>query len=156
MESNSFREFTHISLRFRQGNDEAIKKHLAGRLEEFKRNLADAGRQICQLEDEKVWRKQELEERSKSLQSARTELDGLRQSAETQRQGEVAELKERHVKELREAQREASAELQKQETELRTALEAALARAEKAERENEELRQVKFVKYCACLVWAHS
>ena len=35
-ESNPFRQLTHLSLRFVAGNDAAIKRHLAGRLADFK------------------------------------------------------------------------------------------------------------------------
>ena len=38
-ESNPFRQLTHLSLRFVAGNDAAIKRHLAGRLADFKVGL---------------------------------------------------------------------------------------------------------------------
>ena len=41
-ESNPFRQLTHLSLRFVAGNDAAIKRHLAGRLADFKVSAARA------------------------------------------------------------------------------------------------------------------
>ena len=37
-ENNLFRQIIHLSLRFRSGSDEIIKKHLAGKLKEYKEN----------------------------------------------------------------------------------------------------------------------
>ena len=39
-EINTFRQVTHLSLRFVAGNDGAIKKYLAGRVADFKTDIA--------------------------------------------------------------------------------------------------------------------
>lgn len=39
IEISSFRDIIHICLKFKQGNDEQIKKYLAGKLKESKESL---------------------------------------------------------------------------------------------------------------------
>ena len=47
-ESNPFRQLTHLSLRFVAGNDAAIKRHLAGRLADFKAELSSVSDELAQ------------------------------------------------------------------------------------------------------------
>ena len=47
-ESNPFRQLAHLSLRFVAGNDAAIKRYLAGRLADFKAELATVSDDLAQ------------------------------------------------------------------------------------------------------------
>ena len=54
-EINTFRQVTHLSLRFVAGNDAAVKKYLAGRVGDYKLQLASArdelGERTAQLQE---------------------------------------------------------------------------------------------------------
>ena len=39
VETNQFKALTHLSLKFKQGNDEAIKKYLSGKLKDAKESI---------------------------------------------------------------------------------------------------------------------
>lgn len=143
VETNQFRQLTHLSLRFRQANHEAIKHYLAQELRGFKQGHLEQANRIRQLEDEAARDRQQMEELRAELRTTREETSALKQSTLAAHQLQLAELTENHVRELGEAQRVSAAERAELEGRLREALELATTKAEGLEREIHELRHSK-------------
>ena len=93
-EINTFRQVTHLSLRFVAGNDGAIKKYLAGRVADFKTDIAA-------LREEGALRTRQLQEtaalaaqQAERLRAADEEHARVASELHAQHAAAVAEVKE--------------------------------------------------------------
>lgn len=125
-ETNSFRQLAHLALRFVAGNDAAIKRHLAGRVAEFKA-------QLLATSDELGERTSQLESTS---ERAAAQADRLRTLGDDHAR-ELSELGARHAGQLAAAKEAAAASQQ----ELSTA--ASDERQRLLERSEAELRAMR-------------
>jgi len=141
VEANQFRELTHIALRLRQGTDETVKRHLAGKLRQSKAEAVDFAsrfRASQQALDQARAQVDELAARARVIAEERTNLE---RSLETAHQREVAELRTEYSRGLSEVQRGAAEERTRIEGALRQQLAEALERATAGERLAEERGQ---------------
>lgn len=145
VESNQFKELTHIGLCFRKGTDESVKQYLAAKMQGFKGDSADLSEKLRSCEEGLGRAKREIEQLTTRIGAVTEEKSRLEHDSASAHQREIAELKEQHAISLAEMQRGAGAERAQLEAQLRELLDVASARAEKAERSNDELRQGKFL-----------
>ena len=94
VESNQFRELTHISLKLKRGNDDSVKSYLADRLGQFRNRMES-------LEDQNNALREELRRAQIERDSFLREMDSNLHSVRSQYQSEIALLKEDHTRELR-------------------------------------------------------
>lgn len=145
IESNQFKELTHIALKFRKGTDEAVKQCLAAKLRCFKSENGELKERLRNVEETGARAQRELEDLSARLRSSAEEKTRLEHAMSAAHQREVAELRETHTASTAELQRASGVERSELETRLRTQADAAVARADKAEKQNEELRHAKML-----------
>lgn len=141
VESNHFRELTHIALRLRQGSDEVVKQHLAGKLRASKSEATSLGQQLAaSVEAFNQSRKQvdELTARARVVAEERVHLE---HSLEATHQRELQEIRQEHGRTVADLQRAASEERVRLDAEHRQALNTALERAKRAETSAEDLQK---------------
>ena len=113
VETNPFKQLTHLALQFRPGNDATIKSYLAGRLQQV---LGERQRLSVALE--------------------RAESSYLEESSERSRACEqLATIRQEHEDVLRTVRSEAAAEISSRREEAAAERESAVARQEKAREE---------------------
>lgn len=74
-ETNLFRQITHLSLKFRSGSDEIIKKHLAGKLKEYKLNCENLELKLSQTEESLQLRNAEYNDSVKQFDALSAEFE---------------------------------------------------------------------------------
>lgn len=93
-ETNPFRELVHLALRFVTGNDTAIKRHLAGRVAEFKAALAATNHEL----EERTQHLQETSElaatQSERLRTITDDHSRVVNEIEVRQASQIAALKE--------------------------------------------------------------
>lgn len=141
VESNQFRELIHISLKLRQGTDESVKRHLAGKLRSCRSDKADLAQRLHTCEEALGQSRRQVDEFAARVRVIGEERTHLERSLESTHQRELTELKTEHSRAVAEIQRAANEEKLRIEEDLRKSLQQALARATKAETGNEELQQ---------------
>ena len=102
-ETNQFRQLAHLALKFIAGNDAAIKRHLAGRVVDFKEQLQTTNIELAA----RLAKLHELDELSSS------QAEQLRTISE-ERAREISELNVRHAGELAAAKEAAVSAQQEQ------------------------------------------
>mmetsp|Transcript_74720 Transcript_74720/g.207754 ORF Transcript_74720/g.207754 Transcript_74720/m.207754 type:complete len:682 (+) Transcript_74720:159-2204(+) len=140
VESNLFRELTHIALRLRQGTDEVVKQHLAGKLRGCRAEAADLAERLRNREEQLERAKQQADELAARARVVGEERVHLERSLDATHQRELAELRQEHARALSELQRSSTEERARLESDLRQNLTAAQDRATRAERLNEDLQ----------------
>jgi spindle assembly abnormal protein 6 len=145
VETNPFKQLTHLALQFRAGNDASVKAYLAGRLQQV---LGDKARLAAALNDTEV----AFDEERSARAAASDELSTIRRTHDT----ELRELRSQHAAEL--ATRREESALEKEETisrlegaktEQHRALEEAMAalraRLDESEKLGQELTASKYL-----------
>ena len=94
VESNQFRELTHIALKTKRGNDDSVKTYLADRLCQFRHRMES-------LEDQNSSLREDLRRFQIERDSVLRDMDSSVHSMRSQYQSEIALLKEDHSRELR-------------------------------------------------------
>lgn len=145
VESNQFKELTHIALKFRKGTDEAVKQCLASKLRYFKSENGELKERLRNVEETCSRAQRDVDDMTARLRSSAEEKTRLEHGMSATHQKHLAELRETQAAALAELQRTTGAERSELETRLRTQADAAVARAEKAEKHNEELRHAKLL-----------
>lgn len=74
-ETNLFRQITHLSLKFRSGSDEIVKKHLAGKLKEYKALCENLEVKLSQTEESLQLRNAEYFDSVKQFEVLNTEFE---------------------------------------------------------------------------------
>jgi len=141
IESNQFRELTYISLKLRHGTDETVKKHLAGKLRLYRTESADLAERLRSSEEVVSQLRRQVEELTTRARVVGEERTHLEQSMSTSHQRELAEVRQEHARAIVELQQAANQERSRIEADLSQALTKMTARAENAERLNDELQQ---------------
>jgi len=141
VESNQFRELTHIALRLRQGTDEAVKRHLAGGLRGCRAERAELAERLRASNEALSQARHQADELGTRARVVAEERAHLEKTLEATHQRELAELRQEHARLFADAQRTASEERARVEADLGHRLDEAAARATKAERQAEELEQ---------------
>lgn len=141
IESNQFRELTYIGLRLRQGTDETVKKHLAAKLRLYRTESIDLAERL-RLSEELVGQLyRQAEELTTRARIAGEERTHLEQSLNSSHQREVAEIRQEHARAVVDFQQTSNQERSRVEADLQQAVSKMTARAETAERLNEELQK---------------
>lgn len=140
VESTQFRELTHISLRLRQGSDEAVKQHLAGKLRSSRAEASDLAERLRASETTLEQLRRQCEEHAARARVAADERTQLEAALRATHQRELAEAREEHLRAVADLQRQAVDERTRIEADLRQSLSQALARATSAERLSTELQ----------------
>lgn len=141
VESNNFRELTHIALRCRQGSDEVVKQHLAGKLRLLRQGAAELQERLRLSDEALSSTRRQADELGTRARVVAEERQHLERTLEATHLREVAELRSEHLRAIAELQQQALSERSRLEADLRQSLEAASARASRAERASEELQQ---------------
>eukprot|EP00922_Rhytidocystis_sp_ex-Travisia-forbesii_P016391 GHVS01024390.1.p1 GENE.GHVS01024390.1~~GHVS01024390.1.p1 ORF type:complete len:913 (+),score=202.00 GHVS01024390.1:383-2740(+) len=144
VESNQFRELTHLSLKFRQGNDESIKRHLAKQLLYFKGHCEEVKRRLSASDESNRSMNERMEKINTTLQQTNSEHYCLRETLTSQHQQELTALNESHAKSTCSARQLSSdqlARVEAQRVEQISALQERLTSAEgRAEQTQTALR----------------
>ena len=74
-ENNLFRQITHLSLRLRSGSDEIVKKHLAGKLKEYKSLCESLEIRLSQCEELLQLKTAECKDSTKELEILNSEFE---------------------------------------------------------------------------------
>jgi len=94
IETNMFKQLTHLSLRLRSANDEIVKKHLAEKLREYKAGNEDLDEKLRHCEESLQSRTAEYYEVSRQLENLKSELDRKLEDRRLQEQEKLTALKE--------------------------------------------------------------
>jgi len=140
IESNQFRELTHIGLKLRAGTDDTVKKHLAGKLRLYRTESADLAERLAASDEAVSQLRRQVEELATRTRVVVDERTHSEQSLVIAHQRELAETKQAHARELIELQQASNLERSRIESELQQAVSKMTARAETAERQSEELQ----------------
>ncbi|CAE7382766.1 SASS6 [Symbiodinium natans] len=143
VESNHFRELTHIALQLRQGSDEVVKKHLAQKLRAARAEAASLGQRLATTSEALMQSQKQVNELTASARVVADERVRLEESLRTTHQRELRESKEEHVRAIAELQRSLTEERAQLESEHKQELRAALDRAQSAEGSVEELQRTR-------------
>ena len=143
VESNHFRELTHIVLRLRQGSDEVVKKHLALKLRAARAEAASLGQRLATNTEALTQSQKQVHELTAHSRVVSDERVHLEESLQATHQRELRALKEEHVRAIAELQRSGTEERARIESEHKQALLAALDRAHSAEGSVEELQRTR-------------
>jgi len=141
VESNPFRELTHIALRLRQGTDVAVKQHLANKLRAARADATDLAERLRVSEDQLAQVRRQNEELVAHARSASEERAHLERTLDAAHQRELAEVREQNARAMCDLQRSVAEDRARTDTESKQSYEAVLARAEAAERSTQELTQ---------------
>jgi len=141
VESNQLRELTYIALKLQKGSDETVKKHLAAKLRLYRTESADLSTRLIASEEAVGQLRKQVEELTARARVVHEERTHLEQSLDTSHQRELAELRQEHARVTIEFQQTANQERSRIEADAQQALAKMTARAEKAERSNDELQQ---------------
>mmetsp|Transcript_32301 Transcript_32301/g.77449 ORF Transcript_32301/g.77449 Transcript_32301/m.77449 type:complete len:670 (+) Transcript_32301:39-2048(+) len=143
VEVNLFRELTHLVLRCRRGTDDQVKAHLATEMRRYCSQASELTERCKQQEEELRRVREDLEGTRSELAAAHEDMRVSVQQHQAATQREIGELQSQHALETRRIEQEVNRQKQESEQNLQRQLEAATARAEKAERANEELTAAK-------------
>jgi len=143
VEVNLFRELTHLVLRCRRGTDDQVKAHLATEMRRYCGQARELTERCKQQEEELRRVREDLEGTRTELAAAHEDMRVSVQQHQAATQREIGELQSQHALETRRIEQEVNRQRQESEQSLQRQLEAAAARAEKAERANEELAAAK-------------
>eukprot|EP00933_Yihiella_yeosuensis_P030490 TRINITY_DN24135_c0_g1_i1.p1 TRINITY_DN24135_c0_g1~~TRINITY_DN24135_c0_g1_i1.p1 ORF type:complete len:646 (-),score=153.02 TRINITY_DN24135_c0_g1_i1:125-2062(-) len=140
IESNHFRELTHIALRLRQGSDEVVKQHLAKKLKASRTEASSLSERLASSEEALTHSRKQNDELTARARVVSEERLRLEQSMEATHQRELAELRQEHNRAFADLQRTSTEERAKLEKEHCQALQDAVSKAKAAESANEELQ----------------
>lgn len=143
VESTNFRELIHIDLRLRQGSDEVVKKHLAKKLRLCRADLQGAERRLGECGEALQNSKKQVDELTARARVVADERSHLENSLQTTHLREVNTLKDEHARAFADLQRHHVEDKASVEARHKTALQAALDRAERAEASAEELQRAR-------------
>lgn len=143
VESNHFRELTHIALKLRQGSDEVVKKHLAHKLRAARAEAASLSQRLATSSEALTQSQAKVNELTARARVVADERAHLEESLQVTHQRELRELKDEHARALTELQCSSTAERARMESEHKQALRAALDRAQSAEGSVEELQRTR-------------
>jgi spindle assembly abnormal protein 6 len=141
IESNTFRELTHIAIRLRQGTDVAVKQHLKTKLQMARADAKDLAGRLRTSDDQLSQLRRQNEELLAQARSFSEERSSMERTLDEAHQRELAETRAQSAHALYELQRSVTEDRTRFDAEAKQRYEATLARAEASERSNEELKQ---------------
>lgn len=144
VESNQFRELPHLSLKFRKGNDEALKDYMSTKLAEFKTNNELQTKRAVQAEEENVRLRQRCEEYDITLRRLREEQKTITDTLQSKHAIELGGLKEEQATRLETIQRQNLLERTALEQNLRNKVDELSAKLQKYEADIQSLTQEKY------------
>jgi len=141
VESNHFRELTHIALRLRKGSDEVVKQHLATKLRASKSEASTLGQKLSVNSEALSQSRRQVDELASRSRIVSEERAHLEQTLEATHQRELNELRQEHGRSMAEIQRRATDERLQLESEQQQALNTTMERAKRAEMAVEDLQK---------------
>merc|ERR1712216_239938 len=117
VESNPFRELTHIALRLRQGTDVAVKQHLANKLRAARADATDLAERLRVSEDQLAQVRRQNEELVAHARSASEERAHLERTLDAAHQRELAEVREQNARAMCDLQRSVAEDRARTDTE---------------------------------------
>jgi hypothetical protein len=99
IESNTFKQLIHISLKIRLANDEALKKYLSSKVIEFKSKSEDLTRTLNEKEEELKQTGCNLELTDNQLKKISNEHSNYIDNLKIQHQTEITNIKEKLLSE---------------------------------------------------------
>lgn len=93
LETNLFKQLTHISLKFKGGNDEIVRNHLAGKLKEFKAYSEDLESKLRVTSESLIQAQDDLSSVSRDYESLKSDLDRRLEEKRLEEQDKLAQLR---------------------------------------------------------------
>ncbi|CAM9923147.1 unnamed protein product, partial [Discosporangium mesarthrocarpum] len=103
IETNPFKELTHLSLRFRAGNDVAIKGYLAARLRQVKAGSSEAARSLAEVSTALAQERSRCAALSEETKAMKLDRDRDLRDLRTAMSAEITAAKEEGVRRAEEA-----------------------------------------------------
>ncbi|KAF4664419.1 Spindle assembly abnormal protein 6 [Perkinsus chesapeaki] len=125
IEANQFREITHLCLRMRKGTDEVIKHYLASKLNHYQHMAERLEETLCNTEKELRRVAAERQSQAEEISLMKAERCQLEQSLKAGYEREIAEVSERHAREIRDNHNKLTAERETIVKDLTTQLDGA-------------------------------
>eukprot|EP00930_Biecheleria_cincta_P046151 TRINITY_DN31830_c0_g1_i1.p1 TRINITY_DN31830_c0_g1~~TRINITY_DN31830_c0_g1_i1.p1 ORF type:complete len:669 (-),score=177.47 TRINITY_DN31830_c0_g1_i1:18-2024(-) len=141
IESNHFRELTHIALRLRQGSDDMVKQHLAKKLRASRLEASSSSEHLATSTEALAQSRKQVEELMARARVVAEERTHLEQSLQATHLRELTELRQEHARVLEDLHRRGLEDKARQDMEHSQALKALQERARAAEASVEELKQ---------------
>lgn len=141
IESNHFRELTHIALRLRQGSDEVVKQHLAKKLRASRLEATNSSEHLASSTEALAQSRKQVDELTARARVVVEERTHLEQSLQATHQRELSELRQEHAHVLEDLQRRGVEDKARQDIAHSQALKALEEKARSAEAAVEELKQ---------------
>ena len=94
VETNRFKQLTHLSLRFRSGNDEILKVYLAGELKKLKHERDDLLLNLNNCRDTLDERGKEIDRLTENISILKHDNEKMTESLEAQKQREIKNLQD--------------------------------------------------------------
>ena len=96
-ETNLFRQITHLSLKLRSGSDEIIKKHLAGKLKEYKSHCENLEYKLSHTEESLMLKNAEYSEIVRQFEVLSTEFERKVEETKLMWQEKITTMKQQMI-----------------------------------------------------------
>lgn len=144
VESNQFRELPHLCLKFRKGNDEALKEYMSSKLNDFKASNETLTTRAEQAEEENARLRQRCSDYEENVRRLTGERQALGDNLLSKHSMELGGLRESHALKLEEIQRKSQEERAEMEKTLRSKVEELSNKLSKYETELQTVTQEKY------------
>jgi len=143
VETNQFKALTHLSLKFREANDQSLKQYLAQRLAEERATNEKLRFRIDGLEDTLSGKHNELERANMDLHKLQSDRDKTVEQLLLDEQKKLNELKENAFEREKNLQREFDSQRKEMTSYYESNIKELQNKLEKALKENTELTNIK-------------
>ena len=143
METNQFKALTHLSLKFREANDQSLKQYLAVRLAEERASNEKLRQRIDGLEDHLSAKNSDLERASMDLHKLQSDRDKTVEQLLLDEQKKLNELKETSFEREKAMQREFDSQKKELTSYYESNIKELQNKLERALKENSDLTNIK-------------
>jgi len=143
VETNQFKALTHLSLKFREANDQSLKQYLAVRLAEERASNEKLRQRIDGLEDHLSAKNSDLERASMDLHKLQSDRDKTVEQLLLDEQKKLNELKETSFEREKAMQREFDSQKKELTSYYESNIKELQNKLERALKENSDLTNIK-------------
>jgi len=143
VETNQFKALTHLSLKFREANDQSLKQYLATRLAEERATTEKLRQRIDGLEDTLSMKHSDLERASMDLNKLQSDRDKTVEQLLLDEQKKLNELKETAFEREKNMQREFDSDKKEITAHYESNIRELQNKLERALKENTDLTSIK-------------
>lgn len=143
VETNQFKALTHLSLKFREANDQTLKQYLALRLSDEKNTNEKLRIRVDSLEDTLSMKSNELERSTVDLMRFQNDRDKTIEKLLLEEQRKLGELKQASFERETNLQKEFDREKKEWTQQYENNIKELQARFDRISKENSELTAIK-------------